>query len=78
MEADGHWAMFHIGNWQHALMYSGFAVSGVVDLIGYYSPLPAGVEQVRCLRRAHRAGGGVALQGGRVTVLSMPCEAWWT
>ena len=39
--------MDHIGNWQHALMYAGVAVSGVVDLIGYYTPLPAGTEQVR-------------------------------
>lgn len=31
---------------QHALMYSAFAVSGVVDLIGYYTPLPQGSEQV--------------------------------
>jgi hypothetical protein len=28
-------------------MYSGFAVSGVVDLIGYFTPLPPGTEQVR-------------------------------
>lgn len=38
--------MFHIGNWQHALMYGGVAISGVVDLIGFYTPLPAGTEQV--------------------------------
>jgi hypothetical protein len=31
---------------QHALMYSGFAVSGVVELIGYFTPLPPGTEQV--------------------------------
>jgi hypothetical protein len=31
---------------QHALMYSGFAVSGVVELIGYVTPLPPGTEQV--------------------------------
>lgn len=42
---DGHFAMFHIGNWQHALMYGSFAISGVVDLIGFYTPLPAGTEQ---------------------------------
>ncbi|KAF6263374.1 hypothetical protein COO60DRAFT_459184 [Scenedesmus sp. NREL 46B-D3] len=30
---------------QHALMYSGFAVGGVVELIGYFTPLPPGTEQ---------------------------------
>lgn len=48
-EADGHFAMFHVGNWQHAMMYGGVAVSGLVDLIGYYVPLPAGTEQVGVL-----------------------------
>lgn len=43
---DGHFAMFHIGNWQHALMYGGVAVSGMVDIIGFYTPLPPGTEQV--------------------------------
>jgi hypothetical protein len=38
--------MFHIGNWQHALMYGGVAISGMVDIIGYYTPLPPGTEQV--------------------------------
>lgn len=44
--SDGHFAQFHANNWQHALMYAGVAVSGVVDLIGYYTPLPPGTEQV--------------------------------
>lgn len=29
-------------------MYGGVVVSGMVDLIGYYAPLPVGTEQV-CL-----------------------------
>lgn len=45
-EDDGHFAMFHIGNWQHALMYGGVAISGLVDVIGFYVPLPVGTEQV--------------------------------
>uniref|UniRef100_A0A383W5U1 Transmembrane protein 45B n=1 Tax=Tetradesmus obliquus TaxID=3088 RepID=A0A383W5U1_TETOB len=44
-KADGHFAEFHANNWQHALMYSSFAVSGVIDLIGYFTPLPPGTEQ---------------------------------
>lgn len=44
---DGHFAMFHIGNWQHALMYGGVAISGMVDLIGFHTPLPPGTEQVQ-------------------------------
>jgi hypothetical protein len=33
-------------------MYGGVAVSGAVDLIGYYTPLPAGTEQVRRAARS--------------------------
>lgn len=46
-EKDGHFAMSQIPYWAHVVMYGGFIVSGIVDLIGYYTPLPAGTEQVR-------------------------------
>eukprot|EP00879_Flechtneria_rotunda_P030408 GHRR01033037.1.p1 GENE.GHRR01033037.1~~GHRR01033037.1.p1 ORF type:complete len:330 (+),score=109.70 GHRR01033037.1:93-1082(+) len=42
---DGHFAEFHANNWQHALMYTGFAVSGLVDITGHYMALPPGTEQ---------------------------------
>jgi hypothetical protein len=45
--ATGHFEQGNIQDWQHAAMYSAFLVSGVVDLIGFYtSPgtLPAGTE----------------------------------
>jgi hypothetical protein len=45
---DGHFAAFHVNNWQHALMYGAFCLSGVVDLLGHYLPpgaLPPGTEQ---------------------------------
>jgi len=47
--ATGHFEQGNIQDWQHAAMYSAFLVSGVVDLIGFYtSPgtLPAGTEHV--------------------------------
>jgi hypothetical protein len=46
-EEDGHFAEFHINNWQHALMYGGYALSGLVDLVGTSITLPQGTEQVR-------------------------------
>jgi hypothetical protein len=75
---DGHWAMDHIGNWQHALMYAGVAVSGVVDLIGFYTPLPAGTEQVRGECRRQRFIGRVcrttvALPSGLSCVSLLRC-----
>ena len=45
-EPDGHFAEFHINNWQHALMYGGYALAGVVDLLGITTQLPQGTEQV--------------------------------
>jgi len=44
-EPDGHFAEFHINNWQHALMYGGYALAGVVDLLGITTQLPQGTEQ---------------------------------
>lgn len=33
-------------------MYGGFAVSGAIDILGYYMPLPEGTEQVGMLNCA--------------------------
>jgi hypothetical protein len=45
-EADGHLSAFHANNWQHAMMYGCFALSGLVELLGVWVPLPSGTEQV--------------------------------
>ncbi|KAK9813843.1 hypothetical protein WJX73_001440 [Symbiochloris irregularis] len=43
---DGTFAMRHIHNWQHASSYPGFIVSGAVDFLGMWVPLPPGTQQV--------------------------------
>lgn len=47
---DGRFEMGNMQDWQHAVMYAAFMLSGVVDLTAYYLPkgaLPSGVEHVR-------------------------------
>lgn len=41
----GHIFSNHIGNWQHAAMYPGFIVSGLVDIVALKFELPDGVQQ---------------------------------
>lgn len=44
-ERAGHFDGRHLGNWQHAAMYPGFAMAGIVDLVGYSVELPPGTQQ---------------------------------
>ncbi|GAX80041.1 hypothetical protein CEUSTIGMA_g7480.t1 [Chlamydomonas eustigma] len=41
----GHFIGNHLNNWQHAYMYPGFIISGVVDLVSRKSELPRGIPQ---------------------------------
>lgn len=41
---DGKFVVDNINDWQHSTMYLAFIMSGVMDLIGFYSTLPAGTE----------------------------------
>jgi hypothetical protein len=41
----GHFIGNHLNNWQHAYMYPGFIISGVVDLVHSRFELPQGVPQ---------------------------------
>lgn len=43
---DGDGLFQHTNVYQHISMFMGFAISGLVDLIGMYVPLPEGTEQV--------------------------------
>lgn len=43
---DGDGLFQHTNVFQHISMFMGFAMSGLVDLIGMYVPLPEGTEQV--------------------------------
>jgi hypothetical protein len=55
-------------------MYGGVGVSGVVDLIGYYSKLPQGTEQVRAARLQARCCCGGAV---RASSSSSACASAW-
>lgn len=49
---DGRFIVDNINEWQHSAMYAAFLLSGIVDLVGYYTPqgtLPVGTEQVGAL-----------------------------
>lgn len=41
---DGKFVVENINDWQHSTMYLAFIISGVIDLIGFYSQLPHGTE----------------------------------
>jgi hypothetical protein len=41
---DGKFVVDNINDWQHSAMYLAFVISGVMDLIGFYSKLPTSVE----------------------------------
>jgi hypothetical protein len=43
---DGRFEVGHMNNWQHAMMFAAFMLSGCVDLIGLRLELPSGTEQV--------------------------------
>ncbi len=46
---DGRFIVDNINEWQHSAMYAAFMLSGIVDLVAFYTPqgtLPAGTEQV--------------------------------
>jgi len=42
----GHIDTSHVASWAHASMNLGYMVSGMVEIVGYYYDLPAGLEQV--------------------------------
>ena len=46
-EPDGRFTDHHIQDWQHSAMYLAFMLAGYVDLMSYYTALPAGLDQVR-------------------------------
>jgi hypothetical protein len=46
---NGMFVVDNLNEWQHSVMYLAFFLSGVVDLLGFYTPpgtLPRGTEQV--------------------------------
>ena len=47
---DGDGLFQYTNVYQHISMFMGFAISGLVDLIGLYIPLPEGTEQV-CINK---------------------------
>ena len=47
--SDGRFIVDNINEWQHSAMYAAFMLSGIVDLVVFYTPqgtLPLGTEQV--------------------------------
>lgn len=44
-DADGTFNDNHINNWQHAAMYFGYMVAGIVDVAGHFTELPADSSQ---------------------------------
>lgn len=45
-EPDGHFTEHHLQDWQHSAMYLAFLLAGLIDLMAYYTQLPAGIDQV--------------------------------
>ena len=45
-EPDGHFTEHHLQDWQHSAMYLAFMLAGFIDLMAYYTQLPAGIDQV--------------------------------
>lgn len=45
-DADGQFNDNHINNWQHAAMYFGYTVAGLVDVAAHFTDLPAASGQV--------------------------------
>ncbi len=46
---DGRFIVDNINEWQHSAMYAAFMLSGIVDLVVFYTPqgtLPTGTDQV--------------------------------
>ena len=39
--------MTHMNNWQHASVYPGFLLAGLLDWVAMVVPLPPGMQQVR-------------------------------
>jgi hypothetical protein len=46
-DPDGTFNDNHINNWQHAAMYLGYMVAGVVDIAAHFTDLPADCGQAR-------------------------------
>jgi hypothetical protein len=46
-DPDGTFNDNHINNWQHAAMYLGYMVAGVVDVAAHFTDLPADCGQAR-------------------------------
>ncbi|KAL3147330.1 hypothetical protein ABBQ32_002814 [Trebouxia sp. C0010 RCD-2024] len=44
-EPDGHFTEHHLQDWQHSAMYLAFLLAGLIDLMAYYTQLPAGIDQ---------------------------------
>ena len=42
---DGKFVVDNINDWQHSAMYSCFVASGITDLLGHFSHLPAGIDR---------------------------------
>ena len=42
----GRFAMTHMNNWQHASVYPGFLLAGLLDWVAMAVPLPPGMQQV--------------------------------
>ena len=45
-EPDGHFTEHHLQDWQHSAMYLAFMLAGFIDLMAFYTQLPAGIDQV--------------------------------
>ena len=52
-EPDGHFTEHHLQDWQHSAMYLAFMLAGVIDLLAYYTQLPAGIDQVFSLTQSY-------------------------
>jgi hypothetical protein len=46
-DPDGTFNDNHINNWQHAAMYLGYMVAGIVDVAAHFTDLPADCGQAR-------------------------------
>lgn len=56
-EPDGHFTEHHLQDWQHSAMYLAFMLAGFIDLMAYYTQLPAGIDQVTSLTLLLHAQG---------------------
>lgn len=74
-DADGTFNDNHINNWQHAAMYFGYMVAGIVDVVGHFTGLPADSSQVRRMLQMHSCVAQACLHCIGASAATAACAA---